>query len=181
MTMTHLAQLKDKDIFPDKEVAEVLEWVPRTTVKIVIKNSEGKVALVTNPIHNCFLLPGGGVDDGEEIFAAADRESREEAQCAITSMIALGTIEEFRARDKKHYETHGVFAEVLEKITDDLRTDEEKKNELTVVWLTKDEVVKKFAEQETLLRAGKIDFYNTAFNIVRDHLFFTEACRRGLV
>lgn len=173
--------IKDKDIFPDKEVAEVSEWTPRLTVKIVIKNSEGKIALVTNPIHNCFLLPGGGVDDGEEIFTAADRESREEAQCSIRLIVLLGMIEEFHARDKKHYETHGVFAEMHEKISDDLRTDEEKKNELTVVWLTKDEAEQKFVAQEELLRAGKIDFYNTAFNIVRDHIFFKEVCAKGLL
>ncbi len=179
--MTYLTTLKDKDIFPEKEISEVAEWVERKTVKVVIKNREGKIALVTNPIHNRFLLPGGGVDEGEEIFVAADRESREEAQCSIASMTMLGTIEEFRARDKKHYETYGVVAEMFEKIPGDLRTEEEKKNELTVVWLTKDEAEKKFVEQEELLRAGKIDFYNTAFNIVRDHLLFTEACKQGLV
>ena len=74
-----------------------------------------------------------------------------------------------------------MFAEMFEEIPDDLRTDEEKKNELTVVWLSKDEVERKFAEQEELLRAGKIDFYNTAFNSVRDHIFFKEVCSQGLL
>lgn len=179
--MTYLITLKDKDIFPDKEVAEVSEWTPRRTVKIIIKNSEGKIALVTNPIHNCFLLPGGGIDEGEEIFAAADRESREEAKYSIKLFEMIGVIEEFRARDKKHYETYGVFAEALEEVTEDLRTEEEKKNQLTVVWLSKDEAEMKFTEQEELLRAGKIDFYNTAFNIVRDRILLKEVCTRGLL
>lgn len=179
--MTHLITLKDKDIFPDKEVAEVSEWIPRRTVKIVIKNSYGKIALVTNPIHNCFLLPGGGIDEGEEIFNAADRESREEAKYSIKPIAMIGIIEEFRARDKKHYETYGVFAEALEEVTEDLRAEEEKKNQLTVVWLSKDEAERKFAEQEELLRRGMIDFYNTAFNIVRDYIFFKEVCTKGLL
>ncbi len=76
MTITPITTLKDSDIFPNKEVVEITEWTPRRTVKIIIKNSAGKIALVTNPAHNFFLLPGGGVDEGEEIFIAADRESR---------------------------------------------------------------------------------------------------------
>ncbi len=179
--MKHFATLTDKDIFPNKEVVEVTDWVPRKTVKIIIKNSAGNIALVTNPIHNCFLLPGGGIDADEEIFAAADRESQEEARYSVKPIEMIGAIEEFRARDKKHYETYGVFAEALHEASEDMRTDEEKKNQLSVVWLSKDEVEKKFSEQEERLRAGKIDFYNTAFNIVRDHIFFKEAVRRGLL
>ncbi len=181
MGMTHLKTISDKDVFPAKEIAEVTEWVPRKTVKVIIKNSAGNIALVTNPIHNCFLLPGGGIDAGEEVFAAADRESREEARYSIKPLDMIGTIEEFRSRDKKHYETYGVFAEALNEITEDLRTDEEKKNQLSVVWVSRDEAEKKFNEQEELLYAGKIDFYNTAFNIVRDHIFFKEAVKRGLL
>ncbi len=61
--MTHLKIINDKDIFPGKEMVEITEWVPRKTVKVIIKNNLGDIALVTNPIHNCFLLPGGGIDD----------------------------------------------------------------------------------------------------------------------
>lgn len=179
--MTHLKTINDKDIFPEKEVALVAEWISRKTVKIIIKNSEAKIALVTNPVHNCFLLPGGGINEGEKIFIAADRESQEEARCSIKPIEMIGTIEEFHARDKKHYETYGVFAEAIKEITEDLRTEEEKKNQLSVVWVTMDDAERKFSEQEERLYAGKIDFYNTAFNIVRDHIFFKEAVKRGLL
>ena len=181
VVMTCLKTIHDKDVFPAKEVAEVTGWVPRKTVKIIIKNSVGNIALVTNPIHNCFLLPGGGIDADEEVFAAADRESQEEARYSIKPIEMIGTIEEFRARDKKHYETYGVFAEALEEVIEDLRTEEEKKNQLNVVWVSKDDAEKKFTEQEERLSAGKIDFYNTAFNIVRDHIFFKEAVKQGLL
>lgn len=179
--MKYLITLKDKDIFPEKKVIEVSEWTPRRTVKIIIKNNEDKIALVTNPFHNCFLLPGGGIDDGEEIYIAADRESREETKYSIVPIKIIGTIEEFRARDNKYYETYGVFAEAFEKVNGDLRTDQEKKNQLTCVWLSKEEVEMKFSEQEALLREGKIHFYNTAFNIVRDHIFYKEVVRQGLL
>lgn len=179
--MTPLATLRDIDIFPNKEVSFVDEWVHRKTVKVIIMNADEKIALVTNPIHQCFLLPGGGVDDGEEVFVAADRESQEEAGCKFRSIRQIGTIVEFRSRDKKQYETYGVIAEAGDPITNDLRTEEERKNQLSVVWVSREDAENKFIAQEILVREGKIDFYNSAFNIVRDHLYFREAIKQGLI
>ncbi len=179
--MNYLATFSDKDIFPHKERIFVTEWTLRKTVKIVIKNTEGKIALITNPIHNCFLLPGGGVDENEEIFAAANRESKEEAMCSIVDPEILGVVEEYHARDGKRYETHGIFARAGKSMSEDLRTSEEKKNNLTVVWLTMQEIEEKFKQQEILLRNGKIDFYNTGFNIIRDQVFLNTAKESGLV
>ena len=179
--MKYIATLSDKDIFPNKEISPIKEWNLRKTVKIIIKNDEGKIALVTNPIHKCFLLPGGGVDGDEEIITAANRESREEALCSITNPEIFGTIEEYRARDGKRYETSGVFAHLKEMISEDLRTEDEKKNDLNVIWCTLKEAEEKFNNEEILLYEGKIDFYNTGFNIMRDHILFKNAKEKGLI
>ena len=179
--MEYITSISDKDIFPNKETSPITEWTLRKTVKIIIQNSEGKIALVTNPIHKCFLLPGGGIDGEEDILTAADRESREEAFCSITEPEIFGTIEEYRARDGKRYETSGVFAHMGDVVSEDLRTEDEKKNGLTVIWCTPEEAEEKFKEQETLLRYGKIDFYNTGFNIVRDHILLKTAIEKGLL
>jgi len=178
--MEYLTTISDKDIFPNKNTNQVTKWNLRKTVKVIIKSNEGKIALVTNPIHNCFLLPGGGIDQDEDIFTAADRESREEVMCSITNPQTFGKIEEYRARDGERYETHGIIAQCHEKISDDLRTGDEKKNHLTVVWLTPEEAEKKLIQQENLFREGKIDFYNTGFNIVRDHILFKTAKEKKL-
>lgn len=179
--MSYIRTIFDKDIFPNKETAQVAEWILRKTVKIIIQNNEGKIALVTSPIHNCFLLPGGGIDKGEEIFNAANRESKEEALCSITEPEMFGVTQEYRARDGKRYETYGVFAHIGETITEDSRTDEEKENSLTVVWCTTEEAKNKFSQQEILLRNGKIDFYNIGFNIVRDQILFKTALEKKLL
>jgi hypothetical protein len=93
----------------------------------------------------------------------------------------FGIIEEYRARDGKRYETHGVVAKAGESVTDDLRTDDEKKNGLNVVWLSFDEAEEKMKWQNTLLQEDKVDFYNTGFNIVRDYVFFKTAKERWLL
>lgn len=179
--MEYIATISDKDIFPNKETSLVSEWVLRKTVKIIIKNVEGKIALVTNPVHNCFLLPGGGIDQDEEIITAANRESREEAFYSIIKPEIFGVTEEYHARDGKRYETYGVFAHTGETASEDLRTEEEKKNGLNVIWCTPVEAEEKFNQQEISLRAGKINFYNTGFNIVRDNILFKTALKKGLL
>jgi len=179
--MNYIISLTDKDIFPNKEIAPVSEWAPRKTVKIIIQNEEGKIAMVTNPIHNFFLLPGGGIDGDEDVFSSADRESREEALCSIIDPVEFGVTEEWRTRDKKHYETFGIFAHEGVADTADTRTEDEKKNNLTVAWFSPEEAGIKLASQEELLKAGKVEFYNTGFNIVRDHILFKTAREKKLL
>lgn len=53
--MNYIVSLTDKDIFPTKEITPVSEWNPRKTVKVIIQNKEGKIAMVTNPITTSFF------------------------------------------------------------------------------------------------------------------------------
>jgi 8-oxo-dGTP diphosphatase len=176
---SYLALLRDADIFPNKTFSEVLPWKERKTVKVILRNDQGKIALVTNPIHKCHLLPGGGVDENEDISRAADRECREEAGYTIRDQKMLSFINEYRARDMVHSETICLSAIVDNAVLEDGRTVDEKENGLTVEWYTPREVATLFVEQEQRLRAGEIDFYNTGFNIVRDKMFFDRAVEEG--
>ncbi len=177
--MNYLATLKDKDVFPNKTFPEVLEWSERKTVKVILRNEKGEIALVTNPIHKCHLLPGGGVDEGEDILHAGDRECREEVKYSIGVVEEIGVIEEYHARDGKHYETHGLIANAKDHIPEDLRTEDEKKNELSVEWHAPKDALALFEAQRKRLEAGEVDFYNTGFNIIRDKLFFDRTVEAG--
>lgn len=179
--MLYLKTLYDKDIFPTKEFCAVSKWNKRKTVKIILINKKKEIALVTNPIHKCYLLPGGGINDKEDLFITADRECQEEVGFSITVKKMVGVIKEYRARDGKFYETFGVTARVLKPVFKDLRTSEERKNDLTVVWRTITETKNIFQHQDELLMSDKIEFYNTGFNIARDKIFFDTAIKRGLL
>lgn len=179
--MQPIITISDKDIFPGKKPADVKVWSDRRTVKVILQNELGEIALVSNPIHNCHLLPGGGIDDGESVHVAADRECREEVDYSIREPIDIGIIEEFRARDGKHYITNGVVALLGNPTSRDARTANEKDVGLKVGWHTLDNALKIFSEQKKCLDGGKIKFYNTGFNIVRDKAFIDEAVRRRLL
>jgi ADP-ribose pyrophosphatase YjhB (NUDIX family) len=179
--MKPITTLNDSDVFPHKQAAAVETWSERRTVKIVLQNERGEIALVTNPVHNCHLLPGGEIEDGESVHQAADRECREEANRSIKQPVDIGIVEEFRARDGKHYITSGVAALADTPTEEDTRTGNEKDLGLKVNWYPLDDVLKIFADQNRRLAEGKIEFYNTGFNIVRDKAIVDEAVKRGLI
>ncbi len=179
--MDYIATLYDKDIFPNKIFPPTNNWVLRKTVKIILQDSKNKIALVTNPIHNYYLLPGGGIEDGEELYAAADRECQEEVNYSIEPTTIIGVTKEYRGRDDKKYQTYCVLAKVKEKTKIDLRTEEERQNGTTSSWYTLEEVKEIFDRQNNLLKSGEIDFYNIGFNIVRDRIFLRTALDKKLL
>jgi len=164
--------LRDQDIFKNPVYKMPDRFVTRKTVKVIVENNKGEIALVTNPIHQLYLFPGGGAES-DDLFKEAKREALEEINYHIDIKKEIGTLEEFRNRDAKHYYTTYFLAVPIKTNITDLRTEEEKKNGLEAIWLKKDEVEKILAEQVKKVRIGEIGFYNTAFNIVRDEYFFT--------
>jgi 8-oxo-dGTP pyrophosphatase MutT (NUDIX family) len=129
--MDNITTLSDSDIFPKKEIPYVSEWKERKTVKILLLNDRDELAFVTNPIHGFYLLPGGGIEKGEDTFSAADRECQEEVGYSTINPRILGYIKEWRARDGIQYNTVCVIATVGVKIDIDLRTEDEKKTVLS--------------------------------------------------
>lgn len=179
--MRYLKTITDANIFPNDGLEIPSEWENRKTVKVVLVNDEGRVAFVTNSIHKQILLPGGGIDDGENVLTAANRECDEEVNWTIRDAVEIGCIEEFRARDGKHYESFAVFARTDKENPEDTRTEEEKQKGLEVVWLSPDEARTILQQQEERLMKEGTKFYNTGFNIVRDRFFFNLAQEKGFI
>ena len=82
-----LITLTDKDIFSEIEVEEVKIWNIRKTVKVIILNKKNEIALVTDSIYNSCLLPGGGIEEGEDFIQAIFREISEELGPEIVPFI----------------------------------------------------------------------------------------------
>jgi hypothetical protein len=102
------------------------------------------------------------------------RECAEEIGQKIEITGYLGAIHEFRDRDAKEYQTTCFTAKALTKIKKDLRTKEEVANGLKVVWVDQKKIKRIFSLQEKKIACGKINFYNTAFNIIRDGIFINK-------
>lgn len=165
--------LKDTDIFKNPEHKKPEKWEDRQTVKIIIQNDKGEIALITNLVHKLFLLPGGGVESNN-LEQEATRESLEETNYHVKIIYKVGELEEFRNRNAKHYLTTCFFAKSIKEGCEDLRTEEEKENGLEVKWFNLKDTLRVMSKQVEMVKKGEVKFYNTAFNIIRDYNFLVK-------
>ena len=177
--MTYLVTLTDKDVFKIPGFSRPDAFEQRVTVKAVVRNFDGKFALVTNDVHGVYLLPGGGAESND-LENEISRECMEEIGCMIKLIGRVGQTREFRYREAKEYRTTCFTAEVTNLLTEDMRTSSERDNNLRVEWMELDSVRQIFIEQKKAVQKGDIKFYNTAFNILRDGLFFERYSEKDL-
>lgn len=174
--MDYLFTLRDQDVFIRSEFSSSEKYEKRMTVKAVVINSEGKYGFVTNPVHGFIILAGGGAESNnfeKEII----RECAEELFQEIKIVRKIGVAHEFRNRNSVEYETTCYLTRAIKELSEDTRTVDERKNELQAIWLEKQEALNILKEQQKKVKTGEVNFYNTAFNIIRDLRFFEEYIR----
>lgn len=119
------------------------------TRAIVIKNN--KILLMFTQRYNDYSLPGGGVDNGEELIDGLKRElSEETGACEITNINAFGLYEEYRPhRSEKHFPECSIMhmlsycftCEIADQLGDNKLEDYEVNNGMTVCWVGIDEAI----------------------------------------
>lgn len=171
--MNYLKTIRDDDIFDNPEFEKPDVFEKRITVKAVAINDDGKFGFMTNPVHGFYLLAGGGAES-DDLEKEVRRECDEEINFEVEVLEEIGKVHEFRNRNAKEYETVCFAVKMIKELPEDTRTESEKKNGLSVVWLGKDEAIDILARQVEKVKKGEVGFYNTAFNIVRDGLFFNK-------
>jgi ADP-ribose pyrophosphatase YjhB (NUDIX family) len=169
-----LLVVHDKDIFPDAPDTASIVWRDRPTVKAVLFNEDDDIALIGNKVNDFFLLPGGGIDDGESATDGLRRECREEVGCEVEVLDELGMTEDFRSRDSKHCISSGYSAKVISHGTPSL-TEKEADVGAYVKWIPLSEAKALLTAQEAKVKAGEVKFYNTCFNTIRDLFFIRRA------
>lgn len=70
---------------------------PRLTARAILKNYINQYAVMYSSEFELYSLPGGGVEEGENVEEALKREIFEETGCDIINIEELGYIEENRA------------------------------------------------------------------------------------
>jgi len=104
-------------------------------VRVIIKNNQGKILILKrNSIDfnypNLWDVPGGGVDNGESLYEAAEREAKEE--CGLEINIEENYFNDFYHPEKKIH-IYGFKADL---ISGEILLSEE---HTEFKWITKDD------------------------------------------
>lgn len=109
-------------------------WFERRAARAVLHNSYGQVAVMYFSTNGSYKLPGGGIDEGEEIIDALHREVREETGYTITNTRELGLVEEKCHYNGMHQISYCFTAETVDFVGADL-TEGEAADGMELVWL----------------------------------------------
>ncbi len=165
-----------------KEIYESDIWLPTTAgvdfatvptrmaVRGVVKNSEGKIAVITYDIYNGAALPWWAVD-GQWLEEAFKREIREEVGANITDIQPLGIVREYRVYHDKPVINHTVVfsASVTGELMPLSLSEDEQKEWHAVNRVTLDEA-------KSLLRSALLEepSYGAAFVLNRELMILEE-------
>lgn len=90
-----------------------IDYVDRPTVKVIVRNSDNKVLII-----NDGLLPGGGVEGGENKSSALKRELLEELGIEVANEQEIGSVVQYRDFIKRKYVIYGYSSVYKDKVAD---------------------------------------------------------------
>ena len=162
--------IRDADI--DSDVSNPERYGERRTARALVFDGRHRVALLHATKKDYHKLPGGGIEEGEDIIEALKRECLEEIGCNIENVRELGIIEEYRNVFKMHQVSYCFIADLIgEKGQNHLEADEAADG-FEPEWMSLDDAVK------TLEREAAIEHYEGRFIRLRDLTFLQSELLR---
>jgi len=164
--MKLLKTIKDEDVFGEADEYPIIK--ERKAARAVVLNEENKVGMLYVSKYDYYKIPGGGVEDNEDIKEALDRECLEEIGRCITIVEEIGIIREYREQFNLKQDSYCYLAKTTGSQMKPDFTDEELLGVFQTVWFTLDEAIEK-------IKNCKPKNYEGAFIKMRDICFLEEA------
>jgi len=146
----------------------IQDWQYRETARAVVFDSDSRIGLLHVTNHNYYKLPGGGIEEGEDVKKALDRECKEELGVEVDVIKEVGSIIEYRAQFKVHQISYCFLANTSSEKRAPNFTDEEKSTGFEIVWVEPEEALK-------LLKLKQTSDYEGKYIEDRDFCFLNEA------
>lgn len=95
--MKLLATLTDTDVLPDGMSKAPDNFYKRRAARAIVFDEKGRIYLLHMSNYSYHKLPGGGIDEGEDVSTALYRELFEEIGCPAEITGEVGEIRELRS------------------------------------------------------------------------------------
>ena len=137
---------------------------------MILKRDDGKICFVKSKKYGYHQIPGGGIDNNENIEQGLRREAKEETGFEIKNLKPLGVTVEYRGGSK--YEWFRAFsfcyAAESEKEVGTSYMQDEIDEGFEPIWLDLDEAIKIFEKAGMELRDASDRSYRGSFSNQRD-------------
>lgn len=143
--MEQICELNDKVILGQDGLSDK---PPRLTARAIVRNQDGLYAVMYSDKFKLHCLPGGGVEDDENVLTALRREVYEETGCVCDEIKELGIVAENRASLDYTQINYYYVVTTTHQPGENHLTESEQASRTVVQWHTFDEMVCLINEQE---------------------------------
>ncbi len=168
--MKIIRTITEKDFSRQDAPEKWLMYRIRPGARAILFDQTSRIALMHVSNHNYYKLPGGGIDTGEDVKTALERELLEEVGASSIEVISeIGQVNEYRDDWGMKGEHYGFIAKLTGKIIEPSRTEKEIDHGYETVWAKNIDEAIKFVE------SGKPTEYGQDFERLRELTFLREA------
>lgn len=164
--LTSITIITDKDVL-GREIKSTKKYSSRIAARAIVFNSKNKIALLAAKKYKFHKLPGGGLNKGENIKKALERELQEEIGCRVKIIKDIGKIIEIKNKYNQKQTSYCYAAKVLSECNSNLTKKEKDILGIEVEWVS----LEKAAQ---LLKKDAPKDYTAKFIVYRDLIFLKK-------
>ncbi len=132
--MKNILTIHEQDVVPGAPVIDTSSFRKREAARAVVSDGTGKVALLRVGLYNYHKLPGGGIDEGEDVPTALERELLEEIGCKAEVTGEVGQIVEYRNQFELKQTSYCFIATQTGDKSEPDFTEKELREQFSIVW-----------------------------------------------
>lgn len=132
--MKLLDTLHESDVITHAIDVDPSHFIHREATRAIVINPLGAIALLKVGAHNYHKLPGGGIEEGEEIKQALARELLEEIGCIVEITDEVGEVIEYRDQYEMKQTSYCYIGKQIGEVQDPDFTEKEIADEMSIIW-----------------------------------------------